>query len=231
MLVESAKLARRRAGAKRPALSVLALGWPDVPGTSELKDAEKEALAVAYLFKEKAYVRKAATEERFKRDAPSAAYIHLAAHGEFEGAMPLYSRILLTPSGREDGALHAYELFRMRLQARLVVLSACETASAHPESKEDRETRLWPGEGIVGLAWALSVAQVPSSILTLWRAGDDPGKDLMVNFYKEFQPTGPSLEGKVSKAAALRKAQLKLLTGRPHPKWWAPFVLVGDWRR
>ena len=62
-------------------------------------------------------------------------------------------------------------------------------------------------------------------VASLWNVEDQSTRDLMVEFYKALK------EGK-SKSQALAQAQRRLLAQEKyrHPFYWAPFVLIGDWR-
>ncbi len=113
----------------------------------------------------------------------------------------------------EDGLLQVYEIFNLKLNADLVVLSACETGLG-------KEVK---GEGLIGLTRAFLYAGTPSVVVSLWKVSDRSTAELMVALYQH-------LEGQtVNKAEALRQAQLKLIEGGryAHPYYWAPFVLVG----
>jgi CHAT domain-containing protein len=134
----------------------------------------------------------------------------------------LLSSVVLAspPAGSpEDGFLTAREIFDLDLSAaEMVVLSACNTARGEKRS----------GEGIVGLTWALFVAGAPTQVLSQWAVDDASTATLMQRFYANL--TG---QGQTAKGAALRRAALTLLRdgGRHrHPYYWAPFVLIGDWR-
>jgi CHAT domain-containing protein len=61
----------------------------------------------------------------------------------------------------------------------------------------------------------------------LWQVSDDSTAQLMVRFYQEL-----ARDPNVSKAEALRRAQLNLLQqdGYKFPYFWSPYVLVGNWR-
>ena len=145
--------------------------------------------------------------------------------------------VALAPGDGEDGLLTSAEILEMDLQANLAILSACDTGRG-------RIT----GDGVVGLSRALITAGVPSVMVSLWAVNDDSTSILMQRFY-EFLVTG-----ELTKAEALRQAQLSLLydedistrldavrtgaapqyregfepLGDRHPYHWAPFVLIGN---
>ncbi|HEY2933255.1 MAG TPA: tetratricopeptide repeat protein [Acidobacteriota bacterium] len=114
----------------------------------------------------------------------------------------------------EDGLLQAYEIFDLKLNADLVVLSACETGLG-------KEVK---GEGLLGLTRAFLYAGAQSVMVSLWKVSDRSTAELMASFYRHLQEKG------MTKAEALRKAQLNLINqGRyAAPFYWAPFVLVGE---
>jgi CHAT domain-containing protein len=145
-------------------------------------------------------------------------------------ADPFTSFLALAPSGPTapaDGTLTAQEIYGLKLSADLVVLSACRSGSG-------RVT----GDGIATLARAFIYAGAPSLVTSLWDVADQPTNRLIASFYKSW------FAG-VSKARALRAAQLKVLADlrlgrvevdtpagtitRPeHPVFWAGFALVGE---
>ncbi len=113
----------------------------------------------------------------------------------------------------EDGLLQVYEVFNLKLNADLVVLSACETGLG-------KEVK---GEGLVGLTHAFFYAGTPSVMVSLWKVQDRSTADLMVNFYQQ-------LDRSQNKTEALQQAKLKLIQNNryAHPYYWAPFVLIGE---
>lgn len=145
-------------------------------------------------------------------------FVHFAAHGLLNENAPPYSGIVLSlpPAGKreavEDGLLQVYEIFNLKLNADMVVLSACETGLG-------KEVR---GEGMVGLTRAFLYAGAQAVVVSLWKVADVSTAELMVRFYRH-------LKAGMSKAEALRRAKLGLLEeGRiVHPFHWAPFILVG----
>lgn len=211
---------------------------------SYLSGAKAEAEAIGEFFNIPVLTGEQATEARIKQELPNASLIHLATHGLLEYGIPESSGVLdipgaiaLAPGNGEDGLLTSAEILEMDLQADLAILSACDTGRG-------RIT----GDGVVGLSRALITAGVPSVMVSLWAVNDDSTSLLMQRFY-EFLAAGD-----ITKAQALRQAQLSLLygedvetrleairagaapqyregfepVGNRHPYHWAPFVLMGD---
>jgi CHAT domain-containing protein len=165
-------------------------------------------------------LRNNATEENFKlkKDLDKFNYIHFATHGLINEEKPDLSALVLTSNrgSGEDGLLQATEIFKLKLNADLVVLSACQTGLG----------KLVRGEGMVGLTRAFMYAGTPSVVVSLWSVSDMSTAALMGEFYKNL------IKNKLSKTASLRNAQLALINDPKyaHPFFWAPFVLIGDWR-
>ena len=112
--------------------------------------------------------------------------------------------------------LTARDILDMRLQAELVVLSACETALG----------KTGPGEGMMGMGWALSAAGASSSILSYWKIDSSASKDFMIEFYRRLG----TKEAPRSKALLLRATALDIMRapGHRHPFYWAAFSLWGS---
>ncbi len=166
------------------------------------------------------FLGKDATEENVKKENRFSGYnyIHFATHGLIDENNPDLSSLVLTKdnNSNEDGLLTASEIFNLKLNANLVVLSACQTGLG----------KLVRGEGMVGLTRAFMYAGTPSVLVSLWSVSDNSTSVLMGEFYKNL------IRNKLSKTDALRKAQMTLLSDKKlaHPFYWAPFVLIGDWR-
>lgn len=147
-------------------------------------------------------------------------YVHFATHGVVDSRYPALSALVLSQydgdGNPQDGYLRLDDIYNLKLDADLVVLSACETALG-------REVR---GEGLVGLTQAFMFAGARSLIASLWQVPDRATAELMAEFY------GYLLRDGLRPAEALRKAQLWSASQRryQHPYYWAGFVLVGDWQ-
>ena len=212
---------RRRPETTRAVPTLLAFGNP--AGPAPLPDSETEVAqtAEAYGASSRVYLGADASEARWKAEAPRFGVLHLATHGVLDNANPLYSHLTLAPPGPgegEDGVLEAWELMNMQLRAELVVLSGCDTARG----------RVAPGEGIVGLMWAVLVAGAPATLVSQWAVESASATRVMVAFHQEWRGG----QRGVSKARALQLAAVRVLktAGSEHPFYWAAFILSGDGR-
>ncbi len=194
-----------------PTMPSVALKLGDKPEKlPPLKGAEREAQAIAPLLNTKAITGSQATETAIAQKMQQARFIHLATHGLLDDNRGLGSSIALTPSGKDDGLLTAEEILNLKLNADLVVLSACDTGRG-------RIT----GDGVIGLSRSLISAGVPSVLVSLWAVDDDSTAFLMTEFYKNLQ------QG-IDKATALRKAMLTAKDKYSNPLQWAAFTLIGE---
>ena len=190
---------------------------PDLPA------AKLEAERIAALYTSPVILSGAsATREAVAREMTKAGVIHLALHSVVNEQMPLRSRLLLAKAGRavdnqtDDGSLPASQIYAMQLpRARLVVLSACETATG----------RVYRGEGVLSIARTFVARGVPLVVASLWAVDSDATAQLMFDFHRYRRRAG------LPTAEALRRAQLDMLSGpdRRHraPFYWASFNLIG----
>jgi CHAT domain-containing protein len=158
-----------------------------------------------------------ATETAFKSEPlEDFKIIHLAAHGFADTQFPERSGLVLgvDPTSLDDGLLQVREIIRLRFNADLVTLSACNSGVG----------KLQGEEGVTNLVEAFLVSGAKAVVASLWSADDTYTRALMERFYTHIA------EGQ-DKAAALRQAKLDLLTkyGRQvSPYYWGAFVIVGD---
>ena len=182
---------------------------------------EVEAIARLYAPKSQAYLGVQATEERARSVGEDVALIHYACHAYVDERFPLDSALVFTiperpREGQDNGILQAWEIVeKMRIDADLVTLSACESGLGKEMG----------GEGLIGLTRAFQYAGARSVLASLWKVEDDATERLMKRFY------GYLKAGK-TKDEALRLAQIDLLRSSDHsrPREWAAFQLNGDWK-
>jgi CHAT domain-containing protein len=223
--------------------ALFAVGNP-ATDLDSLPAAEKEARAISALFDKKMLLTgREATKRSVKRYAGQYDMVLLSTHGEMLESSPLKSNLRFAPSPGDDGRLTVSEIFDLDIKANLVTLSACDTALVRGEWQTFPQ-----GDDLIGLSRAFIHAGTPSILASLWKVSDDSTVELMADFYRNLRS--------MSKAQALRQAQLRLLGSSAgfagakegtklspstpnrdtvpaewaHPFYWAPFILVGDWK-
>ncbi|MBW4553329.1 MAG: CHAT domain-containing protein [Aphanocapsa sp. GSE-SYN-MK-11-07L] len=196
--------------------SVLVVGNPTMPiiegnKLPPLPAAEIEAKQIAQLFSTKALVGDQPTKPIVIKQMQQSNLIHLATHGlmeSFNGEVP--GAIVLAGKTETDGLLTSSEILDLKLQADLVVLSACDTGRGKIT-----------GDGVIGLSRSLFLAGVPSVVVSLWSVNDQSTSVLMTEFYRNWH------ERNLTKAQALRQAMLTTKQRFPDPIDWAAFNLMG----
>ncbi|MDP2314052.1 MAG: CHAT domain-containing protein [Pseudomonadota bacterium] len=148
--------------------------------------------------------------------------VHLATHGILDANFPDRSHIVLTGYPQPEGVLGYREIPGLGMwldKTRLVVLSACE--SGLPGDL----TAGRPAMAVNGLAGQFRRAGVETLIASLWSVSDVGTNALMTAFYTRLGK-GDDI------GRALQAAQVSLLASKDfsHPFYWAPFIVVGDWR-
>lgn len=228
-----AALRRRREGRTPPPRTLMALADPELPGGetpaaaergflfTRLPNARLEANVLRDLFGaagSRVLLGADAREGNVKSGgADGYRYVHFATHGYLDEAQPARSGLVLAreAEGVEDGFLQAREIFRLKLNADVVTLSACQSGLG----------KLIAGEGVMGLSRAFLYAGAQSLVVSLWNVNDAATAELMKTFYGH-------LKAGVARDEALRRAKLALRNGPNriwrHPYYWAPFVLIGD---
>ena len=200
---------------------------PPLPG------AEREAKAIAPLLNTQPLIGSQATKKVVTELLPKARIIHLATHGLLDNVDGIGSAIALAPNSISslipplirgaggvspqsnqgvNGLLTAAEIFSLKLNAELVVLSACDTGRGK-----------LVGDGVVGLSRSLISAGTSSVMVSLWAVSDDSTAVLMTEFYKNIQHNP-------DKAQALRQAMLTTMRQIEYsnPLQWAAFTLIGE---
>lgn len=212
--ISSYRTLRGRGRPERQSVLIVA-DAPHAQDASPLPEAREEANELAKIYGRSTVVRvgASATERAVKVDAGLFSILHFAVHGVLDDRDPMYSHIVLGAGGGDNGKLEAWELAGLALRAEMVVLSACDTGRG----------RVYPGEGVVGMSWALLVAGSRSAVVSHWAVSSRATRQLMVDFHRRYRAGG-------GKAEALRQARLARLRdgATRHPFYWSAFVLVGS---
>ena len=156
--------------------------------------------------------RSASKEFITKQSLNSYSWIHFATHAFVNESDPNLSGIAFWGDGENDGILYLNEIYNLRMNADLVVLSACETGMG----------TAYRGEGLIGFSRAFIHAGAANLVVSMWRVNDQPTSDLMIRFYRYIR------EGH-SYGESLHKAKLDLIAHPDYaePRHWAAFILQG----
>lgn len=159
-----------------------------------------------------------ATETNIKSNIHQGNILYFGTHAIAEPSDPLRSKLILAKeigAQKEDGYLHAYEIYGLPLQAELAVLNACESGLGN----------LQKGEGMISLAYSIHYAGCPSTVMSLWKVDEKISTRITGDFLQY-------LDRGYSKSQALRRAKLDYLdqadAGLQHPFYWAGMVLLGQ---
>ncbi len=152
-----------------------------------------------------------ATPQRFLASKPGEfSLLHISAHAFANRESPLDSYIALTPDPtHSDGRLYAHDLKDLTLNKDdLVTLSVCEGAGG----------KSLPGEGLIGLTWAILSTGARSVVAGLWKVSDTATAEFMQKFYYNLSRQGDA-------AKALHDAKIDMASKRSSPYYWAAFQL------
>jgi CHAT domain-containing protein len=202
----------------------------EISELEELPETEKELITIgkiwAHSSKAKILVRDEATEERFRLEQiDQYEVIHFATHGLIRGDLPglKEAAVVLTPSENgdqfDDGLLTATEIANLTLRAKMVILSACNTANFDGAQMAGH---------IQGLTVAFGVAGVPAVVASLWPVDSLSSQLLMTSLHRELKR-----DESQSVAHSMRASIQNMFKNPPskaylHPRFWAPFVIYGD---
>jgi len=193
----------------------LGFGDPDYQGAlPDLKESLSEVQDAASTLGGQAIVGTLANRDAVIRMAGQARILHLACHSKIDPKDPAACGLMLANVGGKPDVLQAFQIAQLRLNSDLVTLSACETGLGGVTSSV---------EGVDGLVRAFELAGARSILVSLWSVADKSTSELMRAFYHHLK------DGE-SKDEALRESELETRKTYPHPYYWAPFVLNGDYR-
>ncbi len=221
-LLESQGGTQANSRAQFKQFKTLAVGLTEArQGFSALPGVEKEIKQVVEKTSAQVLIDSNFTRLSFQKkvDTMPFSVVHLATHGQFSSKaedtflLTWDSRINVKDFSQLLGGQGGSSTIRSRQPIELLVLSACQTAQGD-------------NRAILGLAGVAVRSGARSTLATLWSVDDQSTAQLMAEFYRLL------IQGSVTKAEALRQAQLSLLksVNYQHPYYWAPFVLVGNWQ-
>ena len=189
---------------------------------SYLPFSRKEVVDICALFdrrsgKNDTFLLHRASKERFLEVAGQYRYLHLATHGYWQTQQSkdsgIYFAGAVDSSAAGLGILRANEVFGLKLNSELAVLSSCESGGGEYVA----------GEGVMAISRGFFYAGARNLLVSQWKIPDKSAWSLMVSFYDHY------LAGE-SFASALRLSKLEVLavSQTAHPSVWGSFVLIGS---
>ena len=189
----------------------------DLKGPNELPGTAREIELLQSQLKGLFLSGSKATKQSFLRYAQDYNIIHLAIHGISDSISRLNNRLLFRNPDHPDQteSLYTYELYNLRLNSRLAVLSACESGVG----------KNFQGEGVYSMSRAFSYAGCPTTVMSLWRISDKTTPKILESFYRQISNGHPV-------DVALQQAKIQYLADYPqnlsHPAYWAAMVMYGN---
>lgn len=183
----------------------------------DLPFARQEAEYVSSVMGGKLYENSRASESVFKKECSKYEIVHLSMHTLLNDKDPMRSTLIFsrTNDSIDDGYLRTFEIYGIPLNARMVVLSSCNTGTG----------QLASGEGILSLARGFIYSGSQSVIMSMWEIEDKSGTEIVDKFYD-------NLKRGYSKSEALKKARVEFLRNsdqlRSHPYFWSALVVYGN---
>jgi len=200
----------------------LVVGNPDVgevhfngklTNISRLQYAENEARMVAKKLGVEPLLGRQATKQAVLEAMNSVALIHIGAHGDAERGAIALAPSFRVPNGIPQEGLYLLtmsDISKIRLRAKLVVLSCCHSARGQTKA-----------EGAVGIARAFLGSGARSVLVSLWALDDKATEHLMTHFYDH-------LVAGESAGESLHEAMKWMRSKGYDVNRWAPFILIGD---
>lgn len=184
-----------------------------------LPGVQREVDLIAKEVKTKVFKGNEASELNFRENSGDFEILHLAMHAFINDSLPAFSRFAFAQNNNEtpenDGWLNTADIYNLDLNARLTVLSACNTGSGS----------LKKGEGVMSLARGFLYAGCPSIVMTQWEVEDNAGTQIMSSFYnylKKGRPTDEAL--RLAKLEYLEEANPRMA----HPHYWLGYISIGN---
>ncbi|MEP7168664.1 MAG: CHAT domain-containing protein, partial [Bacteroidota bacterium] len=152
----------------------------------------------------------------FLNNAGNYKVLHIATHA-FSDQGPFHEcKFLFETDSAGKNTVNDIEIASMKLNARMTVLSACNTGLG----------QLHSSEGMISLGRSFFIAGCPSVVMSLWTVNDASTSKIMTAFYSHLK------KGE-TKSEALRNAKLDYLKNetnpaKKHPYYWAGFIVVGN---
>ena len=176
-----------------------------------LKCSAEEVSKINEIFDGEKRIGPSSTKSTFLNEVSGYSIVHLATHACVNEENEMLHRIHFA-----DDYVTPYDLYNLKLNADLVVLSACNTGTG----------KVVKGEGVMSLSRGFIQSGSASTLMSLWSVDDCATSDLMISFYDQLRKGD-------TKNIALQKAKINYINAasdkaKAHPYYWAAFTQFGD---
>ncbi|NOZ61834.1 MAG: CHAT domain-containing protein [Calditrichaeota bacterium] len=194
-------------------------GWSFSP----LPFSDFEAKKISEIYpRARIFRREKATEEQLFRQLADQDILHISTHGFADLKFDIFSGLILAKgeNSLNDGILQSYEINQVKVNPRLVVLSACETGRGKNVD----------GEGVLGLPRMFLGKGAAAVLMTLWKVEDRFTSELMIRFYNNLLHSEKNVTNALADAKLALLKDVRSIDGvyYQHPFFWAPFCLYGE---
>ena len=189
---------------------------PDFSNTNKnnLSGAYNEVKAISSQYGGTLLPKEGITKQNLLAKLPNYQIIHFATHTNINTITPQYSSLLIMSDSTKENKLFAYEIQSSKLNADLVILSACSSGVG----------KLKNGEGLGSIGRCFNYAGAKSVILGLWDLPDFSTAKIIEYFFSKIDV--------LNKAEALKSAKVKYLESADeytsNPIYWAGLILIGE---
>ena len=206
------RLCRGKERTERKRALILSRNTGDLPHV----DQEAELLAGAFYPNGRVFKGNGAHLGRVRESTTPYDVIHMACHGYFDHEQPFLSGIDIPVEKSADRRTYLLDFYGLSLDCNLVTLSACDTGVSRFTSADE----------LMGMSRGLFYSGAAAVMLSLWQVSDESTCYFMENFYWHY------VKNRQTKTRALQLAMqaVKAKESYAHPYYWAPFVIMGDWR-
>lgn len=184
------------------------------PRGANLESAEEEVAHVASLFSHHRKLMGKTADKETVISEINKGYdaVLFSTHGMLDLKNPQMSHLLLADGGK----LTLKNITRLRLNTKLVVMSACETHIG----------KRFGGDELMALTRGFLASGCENVLTTLWSVEQNSASQIIVNFFE-------NLKAGLSPAQSLRRSQVRYLENKDikakqkRPYYWAPFIVIG----
>lgn len=183
----------------------------------KLYNAEAEVLSCNEFMEGSLFLGTKASLENFKKHAPDYNIIYLSLHGLVDEKEGLKTGIAFDNTEKQF-VLDDSDLNELRLQSKLIIMSACHSASG----------KNFKGEGLKGMTRSFFASGAKNVLSSIWTAGENSSMQILPLFLKKYVSGHPM-------DISIQKSKIDYIKASPpllrHPFYWGNYVVYGEYEK